>query len=55
MNRTVIVGASAGGLTAAEALRRAGHEGVIPLVGDKAEASATAWETAALAGPGAAA
>ncbi|OLZ74879.1 FAD-dependent oxidoreductase [Streptomyces sp. IMTB 2501] len=37
MNRVVIVGASAGGLSTAEALRRAGHEGAITLVGDEAE------------------
>ncbi|MEU6721378.1 FAD-dependent oxidoreductase [Nonomuraea sp. NPDC046802] len=35
MNRIVIVGASAGGLSTAEALRRAGHEGAITLVGDE--------------------
>ncbi|MFJ5262516.1 NAD(P)/FAD-dependent oxidoreductase [Streptomyces sp. NPDC088387] len=35
MNRVVVVGASAGGLSAAEALRRAGHEGTITLVGDE--------------------
>ncbi|MFI7133639.1 NAD(P)/FAD-dependent oxidoreductase [Nonomuraea sp. NPDC050153] len=35
MNRVVIVGASAGGLAAAESLRRAGFEGVITLVGDE--------------------
>ena len=33
--RVVIVGASAGGLATAEALRRAGHHGVITLVGDE--------------------
>ncbi|WP_369395415.1 NAD(P)/FAD-dependent oxidoreductase [Streptomyces sp. CG1] len=37
MNRVVIVGASAGGLSVAEALRRAGHEGAITLVGDETE------------------
>ncbi|MFI7640460.1 NAD(P)/FAD-dependent oxidoreductase [Nonomuraea sp. NPDC049400] len=35
MNRIVIVGASAGGLTTAEALRRAGYGGVITLVGEE--------------------
>ncbi|MET7339351.1 FAD-dependent oxidoreductase [Nonomuraea sp. NPDC005650] len=35
MNRVVIVGASAGGLAAAESLRRAGFEGVITLVGEE--------------------
>lgn len=35
MNRTVIVGASAGGLATAEALRRAKYEGEITLVGDE--------------------
>lgn len=37
MNRVVIVGASAGGLATAEALRRGGHTGVITLVGDEPE------------------
>ena len=37
VGRIVIVGASAGGLATAEALRRAGHEGVITLVGDEPE------------------
>ncbi|MFJ9822036.1 NAD(P)/FAD-dependent oxidoreductase [Streptomyces sp. NPDC101151] len=37
LNRVVVVGASAGGLGAAEALRRAGYEGAITLVGDEAE------------------
>ncbi|MFB7508344.1 NAD(P)/FAD-dependent oxidoreductase [Streptomyces broussonetiae] len=37
MNRVVIVGASAGGLSTAEALRRAGHEGPIALVGEEPE------------------
>ncbi|MEV6118637.1 FAD-dependent oxidoreductase [Streptomyces sp. NPDC052109] len=37
MNRVVVVGASAGGLTTVEALRRAGYEGAITLVGDEAE------------------
>ncbi|MFI1360245.1 NAD(P)/FAD-dependent oxidoreductase [Streptomyces sp. NPDC020898] len=35
MSRTVLVGASAGGLATAEALRRAGHQGEITLVGDE--------------------
>ena len=35
MDRIVIVGASAGGLTSAEALRRQGYEGTITLVGDE--------------------
>lgn len=35
MNRIVIVGASAGGLSTAEALRRAGDRGVLTLVGDE--------------------
>ncbi|MFI0821941.1 NAD(P)/FAD-dependent oxidoreductase [Streptomyces sp. NPDC021098] len=35
MNRIVLVGASAGGLSAAEALRRSGYQGVITLVGDE--------------------
>jgi NADPH-dependent 2,4-dienoyl-CoA reductase/sulfur reductase-like enzyme len=35
VNRVVIVGASAGGLAAAESLRRAGFGGVITLVGDE--------------------
>ncbi|MFF7594487.1 MULTISPECIES: FAD-dependent oxidoreductase [Streptomyces] len=35
MNRVVVVGASAGGLATAEALRRAKHEGEITLVGDE--------------------
>ncbi|MEV4009040.1 FAD/NAD(P)-binding oxidoreductase [Nonomuraea angiospora] len=35
MNRVLIVGASAGGLAAAESLRRAGFGGVITLVGDE--------------------
>ncbi len=35
MNRIVIVGASAGGLATAEALRRMGYEGAITLVGDE--------------------
>jgi NADPH-dependent 2,4-dienoyl-CoA reductase/sulfur reductase-like enzyme len=35
VNRIVIVGASAGGLAVAEALRRAGYGGVITLVGDE--------------------
>ncbi|WP_394617247.1 NAD(P)/FAD-dependent oxidoreductase [Lentzea sp. JNUCC 0626] len=33
MNRVVVVGASAGGLATAEALRRAGHQGTITFVG----------------------
>ena len=37
MNRIVVVGASAGGLATAEALRRAGFAGVITLVGDEPE------------------
>lgn len=37
MNRVVIVGASAGGLATAEALRRTGYQGVITLVGDEPE------------------
>ncbi|MEV4015147.1 FAD-dependent oxidoreductase [Nonomuraea angiospora] len=37
MNRVAIVGASAGGLGTAEALRRLGFEGVITLVGDEPE------------------
>jgi NADPH-dependent 2,4-dienoyl-CoA reductase/sulfur reductase-like enzyme len=36
MNPVVIVGASAGGLATAEALRRMGYEGAIALVGDEA-------------------
>ncbi|MGW4967301.1 NAD(P)/FAD-dependent oxidoreductase [Nonomuraea sp. NPDC004186] len=35
MNRIALVGASAGGLTTAEALRRGGFQGVITLVGDE--------------------
>jgi NADPH-dependent 2,4-dienoyl-CoA reductase/sulfur reductase-like enzyme len=35
MNRVVIIGASAGGLATAEALRRTGYRGVITLVGDE--------------------
>lgn len=35
MNRIVIVGASAGGLATAEALRRSGYEGAITLIGDE--------------------
>ncbi len=35
MNRVVIVGASAGGLVTAEALRRGGYRGVLTLVGDE--------------------
>ncbi|XVQ89580.1 NAD(P)/FAD-dependent oxidoreductase [Microbispora siamensis] len=35
MNRVVIVGASAGGLVTAEALRRSGYRGVLTLVGDE--------------------
>jgi hypothetical protein len=35
MNRIVIVGASAGGLVTAEALRRAGYRGVLTLVRDE--------------------
>ncbi|MFI7301178.1 NAD(P)/FAD-dependent oxidoreductase [Streptomyces sp. NPDC050121] len=35
MNRIVVVGASAGGLATAEALRRARYEGAITLVGDE--------------------
>ncbi|WP_330286127.1 NAD(P)/FAD-dependent oxidoreductase [Streptomyces sp. NBC_00576] len=35
MNRIALVGASAGGLATAEALRRAGHRGGITLVGDE--------------------
>ncbi|MBV1940427.1 NAD(P)/FAD-dependent oxidoreductase [Streptomyces sp. BV286] len=35
MNRTALVGASAGGLATVEALRRAGHGGGITLVGDE--------------------
>ena len=38
MNRVVVVGASTGGLAAAEALRRTGYEGVITLVGAEPEA-----------------
>lgn len=38
MNRIVVVGASAGGLATAEALRRAGHDGAITLVGDEPHA-----------------
>jgi NADPH-dependent 2,4-dienoyl-CoA reductase/sulfur reductase-like enzyme len=37
VNRIVIVGASAGGLATAEALRRSGYGGVITLVGDEVE------------------
>jgi NADPH-dependent 2,4-dienoyl-CoA reductase/sulfur reductase-like enzyme len=37
VNRIVIVGASAGGLSVAETLCRAGHEGTITLVGDEPE------------------
>ncbi|WP_193374050.1 FAD-dependent oxidoreductase [Nocardiopsis salina] len=37
MNRVVIVGASAGGLATAEALRRLAYEGTITLVGDEPE------------------
>jgi len=37
VNRIVVVGASAGGLATAEALRRAGFAGVITLVGDEPE------------------
>lgn len=36
MNRIVIVGASAGGLAVAEALRAAAHDGMIMLIGDEA-------------------
>lgn len=35
MNRVVVVGASAGGLATAEALRRAGFDGAITLIGDE--------------------
>lgn len=35
MSRIAVVGASAGGLAAAEALRRAGYQGAITLVGDE--------------------
>ncbi|MFJ9213387.1 ferredoxin reductase [Streptomyces sp. L-9-10] len=35
MNRITIVGASAGGLATAEALRRSGYEGTITLIGDE--------------------
>ena len=35
MNRIVVVGASAGGLAAAEALRRQGFDGEITLIGDE--------------------
>jgi NADPH-dependent 2,4-dienoyl-CoA reductase/sulfur reductase-like enzyme len=35
VNRIVIVGASAGGLTTGEALRKAGYQGAITLVGDE--------------------
>ncbi|MFG1604848.1 NAD(P)/FAD-dependent oxidoreductase [Actinoplanes sp. NPDC049265] len=38
MNRIVVVGASAAGLTAAEALRRAGHAGPITMIGAEPEA-----------------
>jgi len=37
VNRIVIVGASAGGLATAEALRRSGYGGVITLIGDEVE------------------
>ena len=37
LNRVVIVGASAGGLATAAALRRTGYRGVITLVGDEQE------------------
>ncbi|MFI7136182.1 NAD(P)/FAD-dependent oxidoreductase [Nonomuraea sp. NPDC050153] len=37
MNRIAVVGAAAGGLATAEALRRGGYQGVITLVGDEAE------------------
>ena len=37
MNRIVIVGASAGGLSTAEALRRSGFAGAITLIGDELE------------------
>ena len=37
MNRIVVVGASAGGLATAEALRRSGFGGVITLIGDEME------------------
>jgi NADPH-dependent 2,4-dienoyl-CoA reductase/sulfur reductase-like enzyme len=37
VNRIVIVGASAGGLATAEALRRSGFEGAITLIGDEVE------------------
>ncbi|MDT5258339.1 MAG: hypothetical protein QOD10_3419, partial [Mycobacterium sp.] len=37
MNRIVIVGASAGGLATAEALRRSGYAGAITLIGDEVE------------------
>jgi NADPH-dependent 2,4-dienoyl-CoA reductase/sulfur reductase-like enzyme len=35
VNRVVIVGASAAGLSTAEALRRAGHQGSVTLIGDE--------------------
>ena len=35
VKRVVVVGASAGGLGTAEALRRSGYQGVITLVGDE--------------------
>jgi NADPH-dependent 2,4-dienoyl-CoA reductase/sulfur reductase-like enzyme len=35
VSRIVIVGASAGGLATAEALRRAGYHGAVTLVGDE--------------------
>jgi NADPH-dependent 2,4-dienoyl-CoA reductase/sulfur reductase-like enzyme len=38
MNRVVIVGASAGGLATAVALRIEGYDGGITLVGDEADA-----------------
>ncbi|MGW9497675.1 NAD(P)/FAD-dependent oxidoreductase [Streptomyces prasinus] len=38
MRRVVVVGASAAGLTAAEALRRAGHDGPLTLIGDEPHA-----------------
>ncbi|MBR8642134.1 FAD-dependent oxidoreductase [Streptomyces tuirus] len=37
MNRIAVVGAAAGGLATAEALRRRGYQGVLTLVGDEAE------------------
>ncbi|MFD3821080.1 FAD-dependent oxidoreductase [Streptomyces sp. NPDC058625] len=38
MSRVVVVGASAAGLAAAEALRRAGHDGPLALIGDEPRA-----------------